>query len=188
VHRHDDWCRTQPDVRLLDPRRIILWEENERRFRSNLWVYYWLAVAARGKGISWRNFQVGSALCAFRQRVVNFQDHWQIFAGMNLKFAETERNTCSEQVAVGSAHASRFSSIVGMVIVGVPQADEKGIIHKTLRPCAHCRKFLRRNPLIRKETIIVTAHPPSHKDVESWDEIPHEIFTFGELLKEYGEV
>ena len=170
----------------LDPKRPIGREEQLSRFGTALYALYWQAERARKLGISWRNFCVGCSMYAFREDAYNYEDRWRVFYGMNTKIAEGARNICAEPVPLGAAYASAYSEIIGMVIVGEPQADENGHNYLTLRPCSHCRLLMKNHPLIRPETIIVTAHPPIG-EVESLDEVVHEAFTFQELLVAYGE-
>jgi cytidine deaminase len=171
---------------LYDPRRLIEREENERKFRQATYALYWQAERARKLGISWRNFCVGCCVYAFKQDVVIFGDHWRAFYGMNTKVAENSRNVCAEPVTLGAAYGTGYEEIIGMVIVGQPQPDERGETPLTLRPCTHCRTLMKAHPLITPQTIIVTAHPPPF-EFDHMDQVTHETHTFGELLALYGE-
>ncbi len=106
---------------------------------------------------------------------------------MNTKVEKDSRNICAEPVALGTALAQEYTEIVGMVVVGQPQEDERGNIPKTLRPCVHCRLLMKKHPLITLNTIIVTAVPP-HRKIDSLAEVQHEVHTFKELLAEYNEL
>jgi len=171
----------------LDPTRPIGREEQLDRFANAMYTLYWQAERARKLGISWRNFCVGCAMWAFREDASTYADRWRIFYGMNTKVEEGSRNVCAEPVPLGSALAHAYTEIIGMVIVGNPQVDERGWLPKTLRPCPHCRLLMKKHPLMRPHTIIVSAHPP-RGEPESLDEIPLEVFTLEELLCEYGEL
>lgn len=174
---------------ILDPVRPISEAEHIQRFESASWALYWQAERARILGISWRNFCVGCAVWAFRKDASTIEDRFRVFYGMNTKVAENSRNICAEPVPMGAALASAYTKIIGLVVVGNPQADERGETPLTLRPCAHCRELMRHHPLIKPDTYIVCAHPPSggKPEPESWDQVPHEVFTFEELLAQYGE-
>jgi cytidine deaminase len=173
-------------VRRLDPTRPVSRKDQLRRFLNASYALYWQAERVRKQGISWRNFCVGCSVWAFRKDASTYEDRWRVFYGMNTKVKEDSRNICAEPVPMGASLASGYTEIIGMVVVGNPQADEQGHTPKTLRPCVHCRLLMKHHPLIRPHTIIITAHPPIGEP-ESFDEITHEMHTFKELLQEYGE-
>jgi cytidine deaminase len=172
--------------RHLNPRRGVSRAEQLRRFSSAAFTLYWRAEHARKRGLSWRNFCVGCAVWAFRKDAYYVERRWWCFTGMNTKVEENSRNICAEPVALGAALASEYTEIIGMVVVGQPQADESGKTHPTLRPCAHCRLLMKNHPLITPRTIIVTATPPP-REIDSLAEVPYEVHTFQKLLEEYGE-
>lgn len=174
-------------IKRYDPNRLIDREENLQRFYEAIYTLYWQAQDTREKGISWRNFLVGSSMYAFRQDVYEYSAHWKVFRGMNTKVKEDSRNVCAEPISLNAAMSEGYNWIVGMVIVGFPQKDDKDILHLTLRPCSHCRMLMKNHPLITPETIIVTANPPPVGSEEKEVEIVHEIHTFAELLKAYCE-
>lgn len=173
----------------LDVTRPISEEEHLRRFYNASLVLYWQAERVRQKGISWRDFCVGCSAWAFRSDASTVEDRFRVFYGMNTKVREDGRNICAEPIAINEALGRAYTRIVGLVVVGSTQPDEHGTTPKTLRPCKHCRVLMARHPLIRTDTLILCAHPPPLKgpEPEEWCQIPHELFTFKELLAEYGE-
>jgi cytidine deaminase len=171
----------------LDPRRIVSRKEQLQRLNSALDPLYWQAERARNLGISWRNFCVGCAVWAFRADASTHEDRWRVFYGMNTKVNEKSKSICAEPVPIGAAYASASTEIIGLIIVGNPQEDERGIVPKTLRPCVHCRLLMKHHPLMKPHTIIVTAHPPTEK-IEHVSETTYEVFTLEELLRGYGEL
>ena len=169
----------------LDPTRPIGREEQLHRFRSAIFTLYWQAERVRKLGISWRNFYVGCAMWAFREDASTYDARWRVFYGMNTKVDENGRNICAEPIPLNAAFASAYTEIIGMVVIGEAQEDNKGK-HLTLRPCMHCRQLMKNHPLIKPETIIITALPPPG-EIDSLGEVPHEIHTFRELLELYDE-
>lgn len=171
----------------LDPRRPISREEQLERFSNALFALYWQAERVRRLGISWRNFCVGCAVWAFREDASTYEDRWRAFCGMNTKVLEGSRNICAEPIPLNFALSRCYTEIIGMVVVGNTQPEPNGNTPPTLRPCPHCRLLMKHHPLIKPHTIIVTALPPPG-EIDSLGEVTHEIFTFEELLKEYGEL
>ncbi|MES2216462.1 MAG: hypothetical protein V4481_04175 [Patescibacteria group bacterium] len=188
-----EFCaRTGADFKQLsekyDPKRRIGRKEKTSRFETALEALYWQAVRSRKLGISWRKFHVGCVAYGYRPDVVRFEDHWKVFYGMNSKVAETERNTCAEPICLTTALAWGCTEIIGLVVVGETQKDEKGVTHPTLRPCEHCRRLMKSHPLIKPHTIIVTANPPPRRRTVSFKkDVKFEVHTFTELIASYGE-
>ncbi len=174
---------------VCEPTRIISREEQLRRFNNALFPLYYQAVRVREQGMSWRQFNVGCAIWAFREDASTHSDRWRVFYGMNSKILEGSRNICAEPIPLGAALASAYTEVIGVVIVGQTQEDERGITPLTLRPCAHCRLLMKNHPLIKPHTLVVTAHPPPEgREIDCISEVPHEVFTFEELLREYDEL
>jgi cytidine deaminase len=169
----------------FDPTRPVSREEQLHRFQSAVFTLYWQAEYVRRRGISWRNFCVGCAAWAFREDAPTYDSRWRMFIGMNTKVAEQARNICAEPIPLNAALASSYTEIIGVVVIGEAQEDNKGK-HLTLRPCAHCRELMKSHPLMRPDTIIITALPPP-RDIDSLDEVPHEVHTLQELLEIYDE-
>lgn len=160
-------------------------EERYLRFLDAAYTIYWQAERSRSRARSWRGYRVGCGAYAYRSDLP-YCDRFRASYGINSKTAEDGRNVCAEPVAIDSVAAFGYEEIVGMVIIAEPQEEESGDAPKTRRPCPHCRAFMRSSPLVKPETIIVTALPPPHQEAE-WDEIVHEIHTFRELCALYGE-
>lgn len=168
---------------ILDPHRPISREEQLHRFGSASYALYWQAERNRKLGISWRHFCVGCAMWAYRKDASQISDTWRAFCGMNTKVQEGSRNICAEPIPLNAAYSRCYSEIIGMVVVGNPREEDTSL---TLRPCEHCRQLMKSHPLITPDTIVIAALPPDGEP-DSWDQIQHEIFTFEQLLKEYGE-
>lgn len=170
-----------------DPSRVITQEEQLHRFGNAAFALYWQAERARQRGISWRGFCVGCAAWSFREDASTYEQRWRYVYGMNTKVEENSRNICAEPISINAAYAAAHTKIIGMVVVGETQTEANGRTPKTLRPCAHCRFLMKNHPLIKLDTIIITALPPPG-EIDSLDEVTHEVFTFEELLKEYNEL
>lgn len=190
------WCFIKasgargPDVLdALDVTRHISEAEHLRRFQNVALALYWQAERVRAQGRSWRNFHVGSGAWAYRSDASTVADRFQAFFGMNSKAQHDGRNICAEPIAIDGAATRGYTRIVGIVVVGEAQEDERGQTPRTLRPCAHCRRFMASHPLVRPDTLILCANPPKagHAEPEEWFDIVHELFTFKELLALYGE-
>ncbi len=154
---------------------IPFWERTQR-FRQSARHLYERALAAKGLGMSYRDFTVGSAALAFRPNLPHFAS-WKVFTGMNTKHARNMRPVCSEPVTINSAFAEDYGLIVGIVVVGQLREEDVGVT-KTLHPCQECRWFMSGHPLIDQNTIVMTAQPP-----ESGGMAVREITTVGRLLR-----
>lgn len=171
----------------FDPARPIGRNEQIRRFGSALNALYWQAEYARRElAISYRHFCVGCAVWAFREDASLYTDRWRWFYGMNTKIRQDSRNICAEPIALGSALARRSTEVIGVVVVGLTQEDERGKTTPTLRPCKECRLFMRNLPIVTPDTIIVTAHPPP-EGIDDIRETTHEVHSFHELSALYDE-
>ena len=168
----------------LDPKRPVSRPEQIHRFISASNALYWQAERSRARGISWRNFCVGCAVWAFREDASWAPDRWRYFYGMNTKVEENSRNICAEPIALNAALGFACTEVVGLIVVGNPREQDSSM---TLRPCEHCRLLMKSHPLVKLDTIVVCALPPSEQ-TESLNDIGHEAFTFEELLREYGEL
>lgn len=171
----------------FDPNRPISREEQVERFFKASYALYWQAERSRQRALSYRHFCVACAVWAYREDLPLDHGRFRPFYGVNIKVLPGARNTCAEPVALGGALSFAYTDAVGIVIVGNTQADERGATPPTLRPCKECRLFMRNCPLIKPDTIVVTAQPPPHAEAE-WNEIPHEVHTFQELSSMYAEV
>ncbi len=105
---------------------------------------------------------------------------------MNTKVTEDGRNICAEPIAINAAYAAARTEIIGIVVVGNPREQDTA---RTLRPCEHCRALMKSHPLVTPRTLVVSALPPSKpwEEIESMQDVEHEVHTFEALLKEYGE-
>lgn len=155
------------------------------RFVSALLALYFQAEIKRARARSYRDFRVACAAWAYRKDASLVDTLWKPYYGINSKAGKDERNICAEPVALDSALSEGYTAIIGVVIVAETQDDDFGL-HPTLRPCKHCRDFMRHHPLITADTIIVTALPPT-KETESLDDVVHEVHTFKQLCEFYGE-
>lgn len=163
--------------------------ERVQRFRQSIPYLYHRAQIALDKGMSYRDFKVGTALLAFKEH----QPHdlaWKAFAGMNTKHARNMRPVCSEPIAINAAYAENFSLVIGMVIVGDLREEDIGKI-LTLHPCQDCRWFMDGHPLIDRNTLILTVPPRFHgfgywsSDWDPQNRVTKKIFelrTAGQML------
>ncbi|HYF28906.1 MAG TPA: hypothetical protein VEA36_00890 [Candidatus Paceibacterota bacterium] len=157
-------------------KRIVPRWELYQRFRQSTEYLYWQAVSARELAQSYRQFNVGCALLAFRPDRPHRQSY-EVHVGMNLKVAQQARPVCAEPIAIGGAHGAGCSRAIGMVIVGELREEDVDVL-KTLHPCTECRLLMEDHPIIRPDTIIVTARPPVDGRVPEY-----EIRTFKRLLE-----
>lgn len=179
--------RTAIELReVLNPHRVVPLEEQLRRFRNGLFAMYYQAEWVRPRAISWRNFCVGCAAWSFRSDASTHEDRWRLYRGMNTKVTEGGRNICAEPIAINAAYAAARTEIIGIVVVGLPREEDTT---RTLRPCEHCRALMKQHPLITPRTLVVSARPPEkpHESINSMEDVEHDVHTFEELLKEYGE-
>jgi cytidine deaminase len=139
-------------------------------------LLYLSAAQARTRARSYREFNVGCALLSFTSLAPE-QHAYSMHVGMNVKIEKDARAHCAEPFAIVSAEAAGCTHAIGMVVVGELREEDVGIC-TTLHPCAQCRLFMQNSPLIRPETLIVTAHPPK-------DGAPghHEVRTFKRLVE-----
>jgi cytidine deaminase len=186
-----EFLREHPEV--LDHRRVITDEEHFRRWSESRMALVQGAYEAMERAVSWRNFNVGCAVYAWRPYIeadgwLLAEDpadylgvRWKAFIGANVKPGENIRTTCAEQVAAFAAHMAGYTRIIGMVIVGTPQPDdESGLMRHTLHPCATCRRVLAALPEVRGDTRILTGGL-AHDD--EGERIDLEEFSFEEILK-----
>lgn len=109
------------------------------------------ARAASLRNKSYRNFQVGCAVLAWDGET------YRMFVGANAKPIEGGPKICAEQVAVMSAIAAGFETIVIIVMAGTPQPDDtSGIATTTLHPCFNCRTIF--GAILPHDTPVTTVH------------------------------
>jgi cytidine deaminase len=170
-------------------RQLPMWERVQR-FRQSIPHLFRAAMAAREKGMSYRDFKVGSALLAFRENQPH-EESWKVFAGMNTKHAPNMRPTCSEPIAINAAYAENFSLVIGMVVIGELREEDIGHL-LSLHPCRDCRWFMHGHPLIDHNTLVLTAHPSLNHLAYYRDQVKNggfnnrnvfEIRTVGQLLR-----
>ncbi len=173
-------CGPDPDhwEVVTDPERVITIERHLSSFHQ---IQEYMIDQARLKsnlGLSYRNFLVGGAAFAFN-RYAPRGEQWKIFYGANAKVNPQAPKECGERNAVNAARCVGYTDIIGIVVVGVPQPNEAGITHPTLRPCHICMETFSLLPEIKEWTEIVTAHLEE-------DGI-RERFTFTELKQEFEQ-
>lgn len=173
-------------------KRLASRKEHTIRFEKVADILYWKAAHAREQGLHYRNpdpFQVGCAVLAFQPYTNHLrvdESQWRIFVGMNAKVALENRPTCAEVIAIQSAYASGYTDIVGMVVVGIPRAEDTT---PTLHPCEHCRPFMAKHPMLKPWVRIITALPPTEEIRKSGEpaEGEWEVHTLRELLRAHEE-
>ncbi len=158
---------------------IPRWERFQR-FRQSAEFLYHQAVGARNLAMSYRDFNVGSSVLAFKYGKEHSMS-WSTFNGMNTKHARNMRPICSEPIAINGALADGCELIIGIVVVGNLREEDVNI--KTLHPCQECRWFMHGHPLIDADTIVLTAMPP-----EDGGFAQREVRTVKQLLKLHGRI
>lgn len=148
-------------AQVFNPNREMSEEELYARFLETLPFLVEMARRAREKAISWRNFQVGCALLAFRSTgALSAGERLRVFTGANMKVAQDVRTVCAEAIAIGAARAARYDRITAMVICGTPQKEDGcPAEYPTLHPCRDCRALFRALPEVRPNTRIITITP-----------------------------
>ncbi len=174
----------QEALRQFDPHRPIRREEQLARFHGAMYALYWQAVRSRARARSYRHFCVGCAVFAYREDLAIDGGRFRAFYGLNSKASQESRNICAEPVALDSAASLGYTDALGIIVVGNTQEDERGKTPPTLRPCQHCRAFMQHSPLVKPDTVIITALPPPHEEAEL-EEIVFEEHSFKELLALY---
>jgi cytidine deaminase len=176
--------------------QLPLWERVQRFRQSVPWLFH-EARLAWAKGMSYRDFKVGTSLLAFKAG----QEHeksWGIFSGMNTKHAPNMRPTCSEPIAINAAYAENYSVVLGMVVVGELREEDIGHI-ATLHPCKDCRWFMHGHPMVDSHTLVLTTSPNYWGFGYYKDEFPrsrmyrrfgkeYEIHTVGQLLRKHQKI
>ena len=138
----------------------------------------------------YRNFYVGCAILAFRNDLPPLQGRWQYFGGLNAKVECASRPVCAEAVAIQSAYAAGYQEIIGMVIMGNSQLDEHSkVASPTLHPCHECRLLMRKHPIMRNHTRILTALPPPlEAEHTTTFRTTWELHTLSQILKLHKEI
>lgn len=112
-------------------------------------------VDYRKKAMSYRGFNVGAGAMLLQGSRVG-----RVF-GINAKFDDTDRvNIHAEDLVIAKATDAGFDTISVLAVIGPTQEDHgSGIIMPTLHPCDKCRTKLADSPLMKDDTILVTARP-----------------------------
>ncbi len=161
---------------VTDPNREVSQEQHLMRFRQ---IVEFMIDQARAKSklaYSYRPFDVGSAVFAYNAKA-SLGEQWKVFYGANTKIKKDAPKECAERNAVNAARFSGYDLVIGIVVVGTPQANEVGVLHPTLRPCEVCVQTYSILPMVKDWTVIITAHLEE-------DGI-REKFEFQELWKEF---
>jgi cytidine deaminase len=182
------WLDQHSEV--IDPARPIDDAEHIQRYQALREHLALRSNRARAQAVSWRNFNVGCAVYAWRPWDQQehpwdyFSSRWCIFTGANIKPRSDVATICAEQVAILAAIQAGYSRIIGLSVVGPLQADSvSGLEHKTLHPCGLCRAFFRAQCQITGETRVLTGGIQSDLP----DNIYVEELTVTELLRIHHE-
>ena len=165
---------------IWNPDRQVSWEEH----LSHLYpVLEYMLVRARhaanSDAESYRNYFVGCTVLAFNAYAAMPGERYKIFSGSNIKIYPDQPKLCAEPIAVAGAKNAGYKLIVGMVVVGTPQA-ENGKICSTLRPCMNCRTICSALDIVVPQTVIYTAHLEEDGIFEQ--------FTMASLVQLQGDV
>ena len=145
------------------------------------------AMKASNRAQSWRNFNVGCAVLAYKADA-SIEDRWRIFVGANVKVTQDARPVCAEMTAILTALHSDFDRIIGLSVFGKPQDEEdreSGIKPKHLHPCPDCRKTMEKLSIVAHDTMLLCVKvgpvEGSLGEEESQSILTEEM-TFAELL------
>ncbi len=115
----------------------------------------WVAQRA----YSYRGFNVGCALLAWRPKGISPTEKYKVFTAANVKPLQHIPKQCAETTAACYARSNGYTKVIAIVVVGEPQQDaDSGVSSITLHPCAHCRTLLSSLPEVASDTIILTVH------------------------------
>ena len=168
--------------------RVITRAKQLQRLGGALEPLYWQAARIRGLARSYRGFNVGCAVYAYRADAGHPADRWGTFYGMNVKVNKEAPKICAEVIAISAAYAAGYTEVLGIVVVGEPQLDvHSGLECKTLHPCHECRLFLRDHPIVPRHARIITALPPVELSSEEDDKAWWETQTLNQLLRLHKE-
>lgn len=123
---------------------------------------------------SWRDFQVGCAVLAFRKNAP-LDKRFGVFFGANVKVAEDVRPVCAEMAAILAARYADYDRIIGVALCGEPLEDQE---HRCtlpfLHPCVHCRKTMEKLSIVTPQTRILSVwfKPVSPEELEQMRKSP----------------
>lgn len=108
--------------------------------------------------VSYRSFNVAVGALAIKPGPLN-AIIGRTF-GVNVKVDETDTiNIHAEDTAVGKAEDANYQAISVLAVVGPTQEDHASGLHtRTLHPCGRCRGRLSDKPIIRPDTLFVSAN------------------------------
>lgn len=145
-----------------------------RRWHNAKEAVLWQAHYASRHSQSYRPFPVGCAVWAYKQGC-GPAERWRVFRGANIKATKGNPKICAEMSAIMGATQAGYGRIVGIAVVGEPQADQgSGILSKTLPPCEACREAFRVLPSVGPDTFVILGKPQG-------DELVVEEMTIAEL-------
>ncbi len=111
------------------------------------------------RAYSYRGFNVGCAVLAWRPAGISLTEKYKVFTAANVKPLPHIPKQCAETTAVCYARSNGYTKIVAIVVVGEPQQDaDSGVSSITLHPCSHCRTLLAALPEVSLDTIVLTVH------------------------------
>ena len=134
--------------------------ENLFAFLQNIPGLLDLALTAREKALSWRDFRVGCAALARDPPEDSDLPELGKFPGANLKMSEYAFKVCAELFAIQAARLAGYREVLGLVIVGDPQEDHASrLLTPTLEPCEDCRTALPNFPEVGMDMFVATFYP-----------------------------
>lgn len=162
----------------MDRNRPITLSEHFAQFQQRRDYMIGEALEAiRRASISYRNFLVGVCVFAFKEDAPP-GEQYRIFPGANVKVLEGWDKQCAEIQACQQARIHGYTLIIGLVIVGKPQRDDRsGVEPMTLHPCALCREYFQQIPEVVGETEFYSTNPSQEIS---------EAFTLKELFEKHS--
>lgn len=124
------------------------------------------AREARELAVSYRRFDVGAALMAFKLQPATMQ----IFAGVNIKpEQESVINIHAEQLALQKIKDFGADIITIVAVVGELQEDtQSGRLAETLHPCGLCRVKLAESGLVDPDKSLIVSALPDLRTIEMY--------------------
>jgi cytidine deaminase len=106
---------------------------------------------------SYRDFRVGAVLMA----LVEGTNEIGTFSHGNLKKQSHTDKVCAERKALQRADKAGFTKAIGIVVAGTSDRDAIAEVSMrptaTLHPCEDCRHRFNEHPLVRPETLVISA-------------------------------
>ncbi len=176
------------------PVHMMQWLDNKQDERFNrfasVWKadYFMAAQWAEKYAVHYDGFKVGAGLLAIRYDLpIGHPKRYKSFYGFNTKLKKgiCPHKKCAERRAREQATNEGYHEIVGIVVVGLPRDASKEVeelVTPTLHPCLQCQEEMRHDPMMRPDTLILTAKFEQYPDPIEFD-----CHTFSQILRLHGQ-